>query len=368
MDFLRRLCDNIGKNLKEEKMRNKLISILALLALLLSLVSCNLIPGNSGNGTVAPETPSTETEHVHFFAKRTCTEPEICECGATFGEPLGHSMRSATCTEAATCQREGCAYIGDGATGHSLVFVPDGEICYFTCTSCKMMQKLDTVYYLDGTNHENMVGVENRDKYTTHEGTHNPVITENGEYQFLNLTGESEQMQLWVPTNKKHEHDFKAENGAVGFFSFRINAQMQDSFGMKFVDTRASGSRWSAEWCITEPFFELSNLYFKENKTMITVRGWDDVSLTELEVTTDDGFSGWIDVVIGIELDSETDSIILHYYVNGSYSTTLQKPLTTSTDGINTVYINGYSNKVDMGMYIDDIVFAYAIDTEWIFE
>ena len=42
--------------------------------------------------------PPTEPPHIHSYSAATCTQPRTCSCGATDGEPLGHSYANGTCT------------------------------------------------------------------------------------------------------------------------------------------------------------------------------------------------------------------------------------------------------------------------------
>ena len=359
-------------------MKIRLLALLTLLSMLLSLVSCDVISGfmsseDSGTGDTArlpgeENTPEPEPEHEHVWRIANCIKPERCDCGETRGEPLGHNMTEATCTEYAVCITKGCGYVDDQLDHHTVRYVhnDEGKSC-LVCAVCEAGLDLDTDYYLDGTHYDGMVGVVNKNGYTVKEGTDLPVLTENGEYQLLNVTGINEQMQLWVPSNKAVVNGFTSTNNAVGVFAFRLNANVADSSSMKFADTNSTATRWSKEWCITDHFFSLSGLYVKDGKVKVSVKGFDSVILKEVEVEADDGFTGWIDVLIGIELDAETDTVILHYYINGEYCGTLSKPLTTETNGINSVYINFHSAKVGMGAYFDDIVFGYATDAEWIY-
>ncbi len=56
----------------------------------------------------AQEAEPAEKEHVHEWIDATCTEPKTCAtCGATEGDPLGHSVDEWTVTEEATCSEEG---------------------------------------------------------------------------------------------------------------------------------------------------------------------------------------------------------------------------------------------------------------------
>jgi len=57
--------------------------------------------------------------HAHEATEATCTAPSICLlCGIELEKALGHDMKKATCTESASCRREGCGYIAE-ALGHA---------------------------------------------------------------------------------------------------------------------------------------------------------------------------------------------------------------------------------------------------------
>ena len=45
----------------------------------------------------------TSSQHEHFFAEATCTEPKTCDCGETEGFPLEHDWEKATCETLKTC-------------------------------------------------------------------------------------------------------------------------------------------------------------------------------------------------------------------------------------------------------------------------
>lgn len=69
------------------------------------------------NTTQAPETTAEPTTiHKHIFSKATCTSPKTCSCGATEGEPKGHSWEPATCTSPKTCSV--CGETSGYATSH----------------------------------------------------------------------------------------------------------------------------------------------------------------------------------------------------------------------------------------------------------
>ena len=57
---------------------------------------------NDVNGDAYENTSDESDEleynyHIHDFLDATCTEPATCDCGYTFGEPLGHDFAGKTC-------------------------------------------------------------------------------------------------------------------------------------------------------------------------------------------------------------------------------------------------------------------------------
>ncbi len=88
----------------------KLFRLLTLLVLVLSISLIFIACNNADKNTEVPSSTPTEaptqngTEHTHVFSDATCTAPKTCECGATQGNPKGHSyedvVTAPTCTEA----------------------------------------------------------------------------------------------------------------------------------------------------------------------------------------------------------------------------------------------------------------------------
>ena len=363
-------------------MRRIFTFVLAFAVFILALSSCEFV----GNDT-----------HEHTFGDPSCTEPQKCSCGETLGEPLGHKFTSPTCTAASTCEycgisdgeplphdlteptcispsfcrNDGCRYTEGTLGSHVLSYnVTDGAVVY-SCSVCGTAMTMDDVHYLDGTDHEYIVGVANRDNCYTHNGTHLPVLNENGYFELFNKVGKDAQLQLWIPSNTAEEgylSGFTSGGGAVGFLSFDINAFYDTNFGIKFVDTSAEGARWSREWCITDPFMTLSKIYSLDGELTVTVSGWDDLTLIHAPVTPEDRFTGWINFIIGIELDADSDEIILHYYANGEYVGSASRPLTTSTGGINSIYVNGTTSALGSGIMLDNVAIGYKSDAEWLFD
>ena len=311
----------------------------------------------------------------HDWAEATCTDPKMCKregCDVTEGEALGHEMSEGSCLAPSTCAR--CGHTEGEKQTHVLTYNYSNSVMTYSCVSCGSSYKLDNAYVLDGSGYDGMTGVNNTlNGYSTaEEKPQYPVITEEGYYQLLQLedTGAPKQLQIWVPKDNTSSDNFTSGNGSVGFYSFRINAYMDSNFGMQFVDGSAGGNRWSSDWCIADKPFTLTPPTDNgEGRMIVTAIGWDNLVLYEKDVTdSDDKFTGWFDVMMGIVLDVETDTITVYYYVDGRYLGYAVRELTTTTNGINCVYISGNTQAAGSGLLIDDIAFGYTVSGAWVFD
>ena len=311
----------------------------------------------------------------HDWADATCTDPKMCKregCGETEGEPLGHNMSVGDCIAPSTCSR--CGHVEGEKLTHVLTHHYANGVMTYTCEACGTSYKLDSSYVLNGSGYDGMTGVNNTlNGYTTSpDKPQYPLITEEGYYQLLQLedTGAAKQLQIWVPRDNTSQDNFHSGNGAVGFYSFKINAYMDTNLSMQFVDGSAAGSRWSSDWCIADkPFILNPPATNDDGRTVVTALGWDNLVLFEVDVTDSETmFTGWFDVKMGIVLDAETDTITLYYYVDGQYLGYAVRELTTTTNGINCVYISGNTQAAGSGIMIDDIAFGYTIAGSWVFD
>ena len=101
------------KNLKLVVLLVLLVSVLAL-----SLTSCEELKG------IVDQIPGIG--HEHAFSEATCTTPKTCECGATEGEALGHTLVTdeavaPTCTESGLTAGEHCSVCDEVITAQSEV-------------------------------------------------------------------------------------------------------------------------------------------------------------------------------------------------------------------------------------------------------
>lgn len=91
--------------------------VLLLAATLVLFAACGQddVPGTDGNN-----------DHVHAFKDATCTAPKTCECGATEGNPLGHTIVTdkavdATCTETGLSAGTHCSVCNEVLTKQTVI-------------------------------------------------------------------------------------------------------------------------------------------------------------------------------------------------------------------------------------------------------
>ena len=290
---------------------------------------------NEGEIVESSSSASCKTNKIIY----TCTDPD---CGSTMESIVGSSTPHAKLT-------------------HSIS--SEGYITY-TCSTCGCSYTPSFSYVNDGSDYNAIEGSSNASRgYVTASGTDNPVINANGEYELLKANSDSAaQMELWVPSKTYSLNELSSENNAIGFFSFKINAYTDSSIQMKFVDMMANSgdNRWKEGGCITEDFFKVSSpvtsgTFIK--KTQVTISGWDWSK--KIDITDNsDKFTGWIDVKIMIELDSATDKVTAHYYIDGTYVGSASRTITTLNNTLSAVYISGKNTAAGTGIKLDDVAFG----------
>lgn len=344
----------------------------------------------------------------HEYADATCTEPSKCIiCSEVYegSVSLGHNMLPATCLASPTCDR--CGYAEGERLSHTITsqYHKGYGTMIYSCTTCSVEYKIETGYYLDGSNHDNMSPVNNYfggytvNYYDNGEYSHLPAIeTDANGNKYYKLIHESEpradekgkndyppQLQIWVPNQRAGFGDFSSLNGSVGFFSIKINTYMDKNLGFKFVE---GSEGWDAGAVIVDDFLTFVPYVAPETEgedvdTHAYLYGWsyqvgvdenNEPIMQSLELFKKDVagitdpnelFTGWLDIKIGIVLDAATDSIILHYYVDGEYKGTVAKPLTTLGNSIKCVYISGNTNTIGTGLLFDDLAFGHTPAGAW---
>lgn len=324
----------------------------------------------------------------HVWSEPTCTEPSRCtrtNCSVSGGAinkdapALGHNMSEPTCMAPSTCLN-GCGYKLDDKIGHNLDVSYSAGTLQYICSMCSLSFKLDKYYRLDGSGFQGMEPVSNSSNYHTHTEKDKPTeypVMKDGYYELVKkeTTGDTRQLQIWVPSQNADRFGFTSANSAVGVFSFKINALMDGGTGltMQFVDNSAGGERWSKEWCLTEKFFNISapTTDKTDGTVLVTVTGWDGIVLKRVDVTgisnPENMYTGWFDVKIAIVLDPKYDTITLYYYIDGVFVASSTKEITTTTNGINSIYISGNSVSGGSGVKLDDVCFGYTAAGNWVF-
>ena len=325
-------------------------------------------------GTCTRCSASTQLPIGHAYADATCTDPKTCMragCGATEGEPLGHDMAAATCTVAPTCTR--CQHIEGETIPHTLQVKYVKSVITYVCTECNTSFQFKNGYTLTGANTNNMVGTGNSGGYTVTAGTQLPAIVD-GHYEFIHTkTSNSDtQIQLWVPVaDNSADFGFSSENRAVGVLSFKMNVYMTQNLDLKLVDgnSNSGANRWKAG-AVAGNISISTVTNGKVTFTLSTMNGGNYVNnhvIADVAVGSDN-FTGWIDIVIGIVLDPDTDQITYHCYTNGEYVVSFSSELTTLTNSINAIYISGNTASEGSGFMFDDLAFGYTANGTWVFD
>lgn len=111
---------------------------------------------------------------------------------------------------------------------------------------------------------------------------------------------------------------------------------------------------------MTEDFFKVSSPVTSgvfTKKTQVTISGWDWSK--KIDITNNsDKFTGWIDVKIMIELNSATDKVTAHYYIDGTYVDSASRTITTLNNTLSAVYISGKNTAQGTGIKLDDVAFG----------
>ena len=281
--------------------------------------------------------------------------------------------KDATCTESGWKAYEVCEKC-DYSTkeliepyGHRVSSnIEEGAVTY-TCKYCDITFTPTQAYALDGTNFDGMTANENNsNSYAVTSGSDNPVIVD-GHYEYMKNTPYEApaQAQLWIPYEAVGFRTFTAQDNATGIMSFKINTNLDGYFEMKLVEGY-SDIRWQPDWAIEDSILYIAPHGTLKDFAYYDIKGISGATLKTVIVPTDT-YTGWLDVMIVIDLDAEADTMTLHYYINGAYVGSEATELTTMNNSITSLYMSVKTTKENTGIMIDDLVFGYTTEEEWQF-
>ncbi len=292
----------------------------------------------------------------HDFTEATCTAPMTCKvCGVTEGSSLGHIGGEGTCAEPSLCERCGEYY---SAKGHTVITSYADGIPSYVCIECGATYTLEDYIYLDGNDTTHFMHLDNYGAYN--------LSTENGYYEVLNVTGDMAQYQAWIPSISNHDllSGFTCENNARGFISLSLNAHTQNSRNAGF-DMRITSGRGTADWnwgTCAATIFRIDPIK-SDDQTTVDIYGMNGTFIKTVEIG-EDKFTGWMDIVIGIELNDDY-TMDLTYYIDGELLATYSGAMPLVLNKINSVYFGGYTDSIGSGYMLDDFVIGYTPNGTW---
>lgn len=302
--------------------------------------------GYSANGH------NTLDGHVHNITETTCGEKSTCSCGWT-GYTVAHTFATA-CAPACSV----CGLANNNAAAHTNLVssVANGNVTYH-CADCN---------YCYNVKSENLLTLMNVADATT-AGLYEKTYTGTSLKMISNGTDTNAQHQFWFPGQSEAPQlaGFTNANGATGFLSFKINAKDHHNTGIEF---KVNANRGTNDWGgpSNNGWSESSVGIFRlapwaADATSIKLTGYNGTELGYIDVTGEDGWSGWIDVVVVMHLNTD-GTITVEYYINGSLFKTLHADFVIWTGEINSLYINGRTNAAGQGYELTDLYFGYAAD------
>ena len=297
----------------------------------------------------------------HNLTETNCGEKSVCSCGWT-GYTIAHDLTPATCGAPATCK--GCGMTEGVALTHNyLASSKVGDNVYYTCSDCGKF------YILDG----GKLGMSQMADATA-ANTYNKTNSD-GLLSLTNATTSAKQHQLWVPgmTEAPALAGFTNANGALGFISFKVNAKNHNTSnagGIGQLEFKINANRGKNDWNgptnngwtdSSVAIFAIQATNPSDTKVKLSGYGGKDVVLGTLDMTGENGWTGWIDVVIMIQLNKD-NTVSINYYINGEFFATLSGAMKIWTNEINSLYINGYTAGEGEGYQLKDLAFGYTLN------
>ena len=275
-----------------------------------------------------------------------CSANVTCSCG-WIGGAGEHNFGDAACISHCL----DCGAVNTKATAHNnLAIAVNGDEVTYACSTCGYH------YVLDG-------GMHDTDDFSVAKYTDYTKTYENGTLELTN-NGANVQYEIWVPgqTESAELAGFTNANAATGFMSFRINVKNTDSRGTEF---KINANRGTGDWGgpsnngWSESSVRLIHFAPIDNG-MIALNGYNGNAVGSVAVNAEDGWSGWLDVVIKIQLNTD-NTVSIDYYVNGQHLKTIKANMVIWTKEINSAYINSYTKAAGEGVKLENFYFGFTL-------
>ena len=291
---------------------------------------------------------------VHKLTETTCGEKSTCVCGWT-GYTVAHTFAT-DCAPACSV----CGLANAHATAHAnLVATANGDDVSYVCSDCGYCYnvKADNLHTLATGN------VGNATTSGIYDFTYKP--SENYLSFINNGTDANAQHQIWIPgmTESPKLAGFTNANGSVGFLSFSVNAKDHHNTGIEF---KVNANRGQTDWNgpTNNGWSDSSVGIFKlkpwaADATSVALTGYNGADLGSIAINGENGWTGWIDVVIVMYLNTD-NTITVEYYLNGSLFKTLHANFVIHTFEINSLYVNGRTNGQGQGYELKNFYFGYT--------
>ena len=301
----------------------------------------------------------------HYYTKvaENCGEKSTCVCGWE-GYTVAHTYAADCQTNCSVCN----AVRANTAPHANLTPAVNGETVTYTCADCNYAYTLDGGMHdtADVTDVTTKANVE-VDGVATQVATYNKTISD-GYIEYENIHTAAAQWQFWVPgqTESAELAGFTNANNATGFLSFRLNVKNTDSRGTEFkVNANRGQSDWETSSGAGDGWSKSSVGIFRikptaSGATTVALTGYNGADLGSIAITGEDGWTGWMDVVIKIQLNTN-NTVSIDYYINGAYYKTITANMVIWTYEINSLYASAYTNPGE-GVKIENFYFGYTLN------
>ena len=288
--------------------------------------------------------------HVHKLTETTCGEKSTCSCGWT-GYTVAHTFASA-CAPACSV----CGLANEHAATHTnLVPTAVSDGVAYVCSDCNYS------YTVKSTNGHNLGDISDLSVRTEYERTYDGTS-----FKLINLGTANAQHQFWIPgqTESPKFAECSNANESTVFLSFSINAKDHHNTGIEFkVNANRGTSQWETSTGAGDGWSKSSVGVFKikpttADATTVALGGYNGADLGSIAITGENGWTGWIDVVVVMHLNKD-NTITVEYYINGSLFKTLHADFVIWTYEINSLYVNGRTNE-GQGFELKNFFFGYT--------